>query len=153
MENIKELKQITFEEIEKLYIPLAAHFPDINEFKGDKEKVLAREYERVLQMPVYERVEYHDPLGLGAVPVPFLGAPFMTVYTAVLIAITRFNGYEIKINEKQYVVSVFDKKILNKAIGSNVLTVIEQIWKIPAHTMKFDCKRSGSKIMFIYKLH
>lgn len=149
MKPIPALKEVTFEKIEEDYIPLAAHFLSLEKLLKDEKKAFLEEYERILQMPIYKRAEYHDPFCQTAVPVPNIGLPGMSLKVAVLFAFAINLANIIEIDGTEYRVVVFDRRVLNSTFECNVMDLIKEMLQAPDDTCCIEIKKSSSKIMFI----
>lgn len=149
MKPIPALKDVTFEEIKERYIPLAAHFPPAEEILKNEKKAYLDEYERVLQMQIFERAEYFDPLSRTAVCVPNIGLPGMSLKVAVLFAFAINLANIIEIDGIEYRVAVFDRRVLNSTFECNVMDLIKEMLQFPDDTCQIEIKKSSSKIMFI----
>ena len=149
MQSIPALKNVSFETIEEKYIPLAAHFPAMEKMLENGENAILEEYDRVLQMPIYERAQYHDPLSYTAVSVPNIGLPIMSLNVAILFALAINLTNCIDIDEVKYRVVVFDRRVLNRTFGINVMDLIKEMFEVPDNDVQIEVKKSGSKIMFI----
>ena len=149
MQRIPELENVEFETIEEKYIPLAAHFPKLEEMLKDDEQAILDEYERVLQMPIYERAQYRDPLCDTAVPVPNIGLPGVSLNVAVVFAFAINLTHYVEIDGMEYCVVVFDRRVLNKTFNCNVMDLIKEMYEVPDEEVQIEVKKSGSKIMFI----